>query len=156
MTPFTAVVLAVTLAGAPDVSATPQFSGEKTSWHGFDRYDFLMDETELTVKPYKAGADEANAVKTPVKGHFRCVVVAPQHPAAGNPWSWQGYYWDHEPQTEIELLKRGFHIGFVWCDAGKPWDAWYKFLTETHGLVKKPAFIGMSRGGRNAYSWATT
>lgn len=155
MTTFTAVVLVVTLGSTPVVSATPQFSGEKTSWHGFDRYDFLMDETDLTVKPHKAGADEGNAVRTQVKGQFRCVIVAPKQPAAGNPWSWQGYYFDHEPQTEIELLKRGFHIGFVWCDAGKPWDAWYKFLTETHGLAQKPAFIGMSRGGRNAYTWAT-
>jgi pimeloyl-ACP methyl ester carboxylesterase len=29
-------------------------------------------------------------------------------------------------------------------------------LTEKHGLSRKPAFIGMSRGGRNAYTWATT
>ena len=49
------------------------------------------------------------------KGQWRCVVVAPEEAAAGNPWSWRGYYWDHEPQAEIELLKRGFHVGFIWC-----------------------------------------
>jgi pimeloyl-ACP methyl ester carboxylesterase len=38
---------------------------------------------------------------------------------------------------------------------GKEWDAWYAFLTEKHGLSKKPAFIGMSRGGEFAYTWAT-
>jgi pimeloyl-ACP methyl ester carboxylesterase len=90
-----------------------------------------------------------------VNGQLRCVVVAPKEAAPGNPWSWRGYYFDHEPQAEIELLRRGFHIGFIWCDAGKPWDAWYAFLTEQHGLSTKPAFIGMSRGGRNAYTWAT-
>ena len=158
MTPFVAVVLAVALGGAPSrgtAADAPKFDGEKTSWHGFDRYDFLMDESDFTVKPHKAKADEGNAVKTPVKGQFRCVVVAPKEAAPGNPWSWRGYYFDHEPQAEIELLKRGFHIGFIWCDAGKPWDAWYAFLTEKHGLSKKPAFVGMSRGGRNAYTWAT-
>src|SRR5207237_7690927 len=98
--------------------------------------------------PNKAGADEGNAAKTQVKGPLRCGVVAPKRSAPGNPWSWRGYYFDHEPQAEIELLRRGFHVGFVWCDAGKPWDAWYKFLTETHGLSKQPAFVGMSRGGR--------
>jgi pimeloyl-ACP methyl ester carboxylesterase len=151
------VVVAVTLVGAAACAAAdaPKFDGEKTSWHGFDRFDFLMDESDFTIKPHKAGADEGNAVKTQVKGKLRCVVVAPKQPAPGNPWSWRGYYFDHEPQTEIELLKRGFHIGFVWSDAGKSWDAWYKFLTETHGLSKKPAFVGMSRGGRNAYTWAT-
>ena len=35
------------------------------------------------------------------------------------------------------------------------WDAWYAYLTGRHGLSKKPAFIGMSRGGIFAYSWAT-
>jgi len=143
---------------APDVAAvgaSPSFDGEKTAWHGFDRYDFLMDEADFSIKPYKASRGEGNAVRTQVKGQLRCVVVAPKEAAPGNPWSWRGYYFDHEPQAEVELLKRGFHVGFIWCDAGKPWDAWYKFLTETHGLSKKPAFIGMSRGGRNAYTWAT-
>jgi pimeloyl-ACP methyl ester carboxylesterase len=136
-------------AGAP-----PAFGDEKTSWHGFDRYDFLMDEQDFSITPFKAFPDEHNAVRTQVKGQLRCVVVAPKKPADGNPWSWQGFYFDHEPQAEVELLKRGLHIGFVWSDAGKSWDAWYSFLTE-HGLSKKPAFIGMSRGGRNAYTWGT-
>ena len=144
------MVLQSSAAGAP-----PSFGDEKTSWHGFDRYDFLMDEADLSIKPYKAPPDEGDGVRTQVKGRLRCVVVAPKQPAPGNPWSWRGYYWDHEPQAEIELLRRGFHVGFIWCDAGKPWDAWYDFLTEKHGLSKKPAFVGMSRGGRNAYTWAT-
>ncbi len=75
--------------------------------------------------------------------------------APGNPWSWRGCYWDHEPQAEVELLSRGFHIAFIMPDPGKPWDAWYAFLTEKHGLSKKPAFIGMSRGGVNEYDWTT-
>ena len=33
------------------------------------------------------------------------------------------------------------------------WDAWYKFLTEKHGLAKKAAFIGMSKGGVNEFNW---
>ena len=76
--------------------------------------------------------------------------------APGKPWSWRGRYFDHEPQAEIELLKRGFHICFIQSDEAKPWDAWYTLLTEKYGLSKKPAFIGMSGGGRNAFTWATT
>jgi pimeloyl-ACP methyl ester carboxylesterase len=131
------------------------FTGEKTSWHGFDRYDFLMDETTLAIKPIKAAADEKDGIKGQVKGQLRCVMVVPKKAAEGKPWSWRGYYFNHEPQAEIELLKRGFHIGFILTDAGKHWDAWYTFLTEKHGLSKKPAFVGMSRGGRNAFTWAT-
>src|SRR6516162_3497394 len=109
-------LVAAALGMAPQSSAggaPPQFGGEKTSWHGFDRYDFLMDEADLSIKPHKAFPDERNAVRTQVKGHYRYVVVAPKEPAAGHPWSWQGYYFDHEPQTEVELLKRGFYIGFI-------------------------------------------
>jgi hypothetical protein len=132
------------------------FSGEKTSWHGFDRYDFLMDEAKLTLKQIKAAPEEKNGIKGQVKGQLRCVVVVPRQAASGNPWSWRGYYFDHEPQVEVELLKRGFHIGYIQIDAGKHWEAWYDFLTQKHGLSKKPAFVGMSRGGRNAFTWATT
>ena len=82
-------------------------------------------------------------------------MVVPKQAAPGHPWSWQGCYWDHEPQTEVELLRRGFHIAFITPDPGKQWDAWYAWLTETHGLSTKPAFVGMSKGGVNEYDWTT-
>ena len=82
-------------------------------------------------------------------------MVVPKAPAPGKPWSWQGCYWDHEPQAEVELLRRGFHVAFVTPDPDKTWDAWYAYLTEKHGLSKKPAFIGMSKGGVNEYDWAS-
>jgi pimeloyl-ACP methyl ester carboxylesterase len=131
------------------------FTGNKTSWHGFDRYDFVMDEQTLVITPFTPDADEKNAVKAPAKGQRRCIVVVPAKAALGNPWSWQGCYWDHEPQTEVELLKRGFYVAFITPDPGKQWDAWYEFLTVKYGLAKKPAFVGMSKGGVNEYDWAT-
>jgi sugar lactone lactonase YvrE/pimeloyl-ACP methyl ester carboxylesterase len=139
--------------------ARPAFSGEKSTWHdGFVRYDYLMDEETLEITPFKAPEGEKFGVKDPPRGKRRCIVVAPREPAAGNPWSWRGCYWDHQPQGEIELLRRGFHIAYISANAmlrpGKHWDAWYWFLTDKHGLAKKPAFIGMSRGGEFAYTWA--
>jgi len=136
---------------------SPVFTGEKTSWHGFDRYDFILDTNTLTITPYKS-VDEGNGVKDPAKGQRRCIIVVPKEFATGNPWSWRGCYWDHQPQTEIELLKRGFCIAYI--SAGEHlrpdnnWDVWYEFLVR-HGLSPKPAFIGMSRGGEFAYTWAT-
>ena len=118
-----------------------------------------MDEQTLAITPFKAPEGEKFGVKDPAKGQRRCIVVVPKEAAPGNPWSWRGCYWDHQPQTEVELLKRGFHIAYISANAtlrpGKEWDAWYAFLTEKHGLSKKPAFIGMSRGGEYAYTWAT-
>jgi hypothetical protein len=132
------------------------FAGAKSTWHdGFDRHDFLMDEATFGVIPFQRPDGEKFAVGTPPAGQRRCIVVVPKNPAPGYPWSWQACYWDHEPQTEVELLRRGFHIAFITPDPGKPWDAWYTYLTERHGLSKKPAFVGMSRGGLNEYDWTT-
>ncbi len=138
-------------APARDAASPATFEGEKTIWHGYDRYDFLMDEDTLAIKAAEAKGD--------VQGQRRCIVVCPKAAAPGNPWSWRGCYWDHEPQAEIELLRRGFHIAYITANASlkpdKKWDAWYEFLTDKHGLSGKPAFIGMSRGGEYAYTWAT-
>ncbi|MCF0054241.1 hypothetical protein [Dyadobacter sp. CY356] len=150
---FLPIILLFFLIGK--INAQPVFTGDKVSWHGFDRYDFVMDEATLKIIPFKPDTDEKNAVKTLEKGQRRCIIVVPQKAAAGNPWSWQGCYWDHEPQTEVELLKRGFFIAFITPDPGREWNAWYQFLTEKYGLGKKPAFVGMSKGGVNEYDWAT-
>src|SRR5437660_6175792 len=137
-----------------------RFEGEKSAWHeGFDRFDFVMDEETLAIKPFEAPEGEKFGVRDPAKGQRRCIVVAPKQPAPGNPWSWQGCYWDHQPQAEVELLRRGFHIAYITPDSGrqfpgKQWDAWYAYLTEKHGLSKKPAFVGMSKGGVNEYNLA--
>ena len=57
------------------------------------------------------------------------------------------------------MLRRGFHIAYITANSSlkpdKKWDAWYEFLTGKHGLSRKPAFIGMSRGGEYAFTWAT-
>ena len=153
------------------------FRGDKIDWHGFDRYDFVMDMQTLAITPFKAPASEQSGdLGNSDKGHLRCVVVVPKQAAPGNPWSWRGVYWNHQPQAEVELLKRGFHIAYISVDP-KPrssteltmdelmdelgmssralteWDAWYAYLTGQYGLSKKPAFIGMSRGGIFEYRW---
>ena len=51
-----AIRLPSSAAGAP-----PLFGDGKTSWHGFDRYDFLMDEADLSIRPYQAAPDECKA-----------------------------------------------------------------------------------------------
>ncbi len=154
-----AAILIAVILGNPRHSRSAEytsFEGEKTAWHdGFDRYDFVMDEESLAVKPFKRDQDERFGVKAPPKGQRRCIVVVPKKPAPGNPWSWQACYWDHEPQTEVELLRRGFHVVFITPDPDKTWDEWYRYLTEKHGLSKKPAFVGMSKGGVNEFDWTS-
>jgi pimeloyl-ACP methyl ester carboxylesterase len=154
------------------------FEGDKIDWHGFDRYDFVMDNQTFAITPFKAPASEQSGnVGASENGQIRCIVVVPRQAAPGKPWSWRGVYWNHQPQAEVELLKRGFHIAHVSVDP-KPgpstgltmddlmdqlgmsqralaeWDAWYAFLTGKYGLSKKPAFVGMSRGGIFEFRWA--
>jgi pimeloyl-ACP methyl ester carboxylesterase len=153
-------ILWITSRSAFAADAYTPFGGEKTTWHdGFDRYDYVMDEATLAITPFKAPEGEKFGVRDPAKGQRRCIVIVPKKVAEGQPWSWQGCYWDHQPQAEIELLRRGFHIAYISANAtlkpGKEWDAWFAWLTDKHGLSKKPAFIGMSRGGEYAYTWAT-
>jgi lysophospholipase L1-like esterase/pimeloyl-ACP methyl ester carboxylesterase len=89
-----------------------------------------------------------------------CKVVAPKVVAEGSPWIWRARFWGHEPQTDIALLERGFHV--VYCDvvemygnndAIKLWNSFYTFMHHA-GLSKKVALEGMSRGGIYIYNWA--
>src|SRR5258708_20858079 len=94
--------------------AEPAFDGGKSTWHdGFVRYDFTMDDETLTITPFTRPEKEGFAVGTPAKGQRRSIVVVPNKPAPGNPWSWRGSYWDHQPPAQLALLHRGFYIAFI-------------------------------------------
>jgi len=150
------------LAGTDHVFAADYvpFEGEKSTWHdGFERFDFLLDEATLEIAPFQRPDGEKSGVQDPPAGKRRCIVVIPKKPAEGHPWSWQACYWNHEPQAEVELLRRGYHVAYLSANAAlkpdKTWEAWYAYLTEKHGLSTRPAFVGMSRGGEYAYTWST-
>ncbi|MDR3108779.1 MAG: hypothetical protein LBU65_03705 [Planctomycetaceae bacterium] len=134
--------------------AANTFEGDKYQWHGFDRYDFVIDDATKNITPFKVSDREGNGISGAPQGQRRCVVVIPKKFADGNPWSWRGCYWDHEPQTEIELLKRGFAIAHITGSPDAAWEAWHTFLVEKHSFSSKPAFIGMSRGGEFSYTWS--
>lgn len=87
-------------------------------------------------------------------------VVQPKKVAAGRPWVLRARFWGHEPQTDIALLERGFHIAyydvanlFGGPEAVKRWDDFYELMTQAK-LSKKVVLEGMSRGGLIVYNWA--
>ena len=89
-------------------------------------------------------------------------VVVPKFSAPGHPWIWRARFWGHEPQTDIALLERGFHV--VYCDVAELfgneealsiWNDYYQLLTRA-GLSKKSVMEGMSRGGVYIYRWGVT
>ena len=89
-----------------------------------------------------------------------CKVVQPRIVAKGHPWIWRARFWGHEPQTDIALLERGYHV--VYCnvaellgneEAIKAWNDFYSLLHGA-GLSGKAVMEGMSRGGVYVYNWA--
>ncbi|GAB6012227.1 GDSL-type esterase/lipase family protein [Viscerimonas tarda] len=89
-----------------------------------------------------------------------CKIAKPKVAAEGHPWIWRTRFWGHEPQAEVALLERGFHV--VYCDAAELmgnkenialWKGFYKLLQKA-GLSKKSAMEGMSRGGVYSFNWA--
>ncbi|MDA0590946.1 MAG: prolyl oligopeptidase family serine peptidase [Planctomycetota bacterium] len=134
----TALILCGICAAQLSADDTPDklFPGTRSEWKGFDQFDFTLDEVE-------------------------CRVVTPKEIAKGRPWIWRARFWGHEPQTDIALLKKGFHVAY--CDVAnlwgneeaiRRWDRFYKFLTTEHGFSRRPALEGMSRGGLIIYHWA--
>ena len=89
-----------------------------------------------------------------------CKVVSPKKILAGQPWVWRARFWGHEPQTDIALLERGFHV--VYMDVAEMygnetskllWDQFYEYM-QNLGMSKKVVLEAMSRGGIYAYNWA--
>ncbi|MCP4093069.1 MAG: prolyl oligopeptidase family serine peptidase [Planctomycetes bacterium] len=87
-------------------------------------------------------------------GQVACKLVRPHTAAAGHPWIWRARFWGHQPELDLALLERGFHL--VYCDVanlyGSPtavarWRQAYEFLHEELGLGAKPVLEGLSRGG---------
>jgi hypothetical protein len=142
-----AILAAVALAHGPSVATGAEayvpFEGETTSWHGFDRHDFVMDEQSLAIKPLEAATDD----KPDSDAQARCILVVPKRPVPGNPWSWRDLHRGHRPPAEAELLARGFHLAFITPGPPRQRDAWLAFLTETHRLSRKPVVVGMGTAG---------
>ncbi|HSU67490.1 MAG TPA: alpha/beta hydrolase, partial [Tepidisphaeraceae bacterium] len=132
--PATAVLTIVLLLGSASHAAA--FDGKQSEWNGYPRFDFQCDG-----KP--------------------AIVVAPKQAAPGNPWLWRGEFFGAFATVDQALLEKGWHVAYLACPNtfGSPetmdhWAAFYKLLTEQHGLSKKPVLLGMSRGGLYVYRWA--
>jgi alpha-beta hydrolase superfamily lysophospholipase len=137
-----AVVLALA-AATPPAATTPAnteapmpFPGTTSVWNGYARYDFRVDGRAATV-------------------------VAPKSAADGRPWIWRARFWGHEPQTDLALLARGFHLAYIdVADMyGSPkavghFNAFYAQMTGRYGFAPRVAIEAMSRGGLIALNWA--
>ena len=113
-------------------AAAPKVS----AWNGYERLDFSLDGRAA-------------------------LLVCPKSPAPGAPWIWRTEFFGHEPQGDIALLGKGFHVAYLDMQnlygapiALKAMDQYYDHLVKTFGLSKKTVLEGMSRGGLFAFNWA--
>ncbi len=110
-------------------------NGQTFNFHGFRAMNFTMDGLKLkVVRPWQANPDHS--------------------------WIIRARFFGHEPQVDISLLERGFHV--VYCDVadlyGGPeavdrWNSCFRIML-TNGLQCKVALEGFSRGGLIIYNWA--
>ncbi len=110
---------------------------QETNYHGFKGLDFKFE------------------------GHD-AKIVFPEKAEPGRHWIWRARFWGHEPQTEIALLQKGFHVVYVdgaeYCgnqDAISLWNHFYEFLTREYQLNSKAVLEGFSRGGLYVYNWGS-
>lgn len=89
-------------------------------------------------------------------------IVFPNKAEEQRHWIWRARFWGHEPQTEIALLEKGFHL--VYIDAaeycGNPaavmlWNHFYDYLLKKYQLNSKTVLEGFSRGGLFIYNWGS-
>jgi pimeloyl-ACP methyl ester carboxylesterase len=109
---------------------------KRSVWQGFDRIDFVVDGR-------------------------KCLLVQPRTAAAGKPWIWRTEFFGHEPQADVALLGRGFHVAYMDVQNmyGAPvaiahMEKFHAFLTSEFGLSSKPVLEGFSRGGLFAFNFA--
>lgn len=104
-------------------------------FHGFDQIEFQL-------------------------GGVACKMVQPRHVAAERPWILRSRFWGHQPQFDIAMLERGWHV--CYCDvaglfgnqkAVRRWNEFYG-LAQNVGLSPQPVVEAMSRGGLIAIHWA--
>ena len=112
------------------------FVERKSDWNGFQKLHFKV-----------AGKD--------------AYVVRPLEAAISRPWVWRARFPNYHAEMDIELVKKGFHIGYVNVaglfgnsEAMEIADSFYAFVTANLDLAKKPALEGVSRGGLFVYNWA--
>ena len=109
---------------------------EQKLWNGFRLEEFMFeDRLAAIVSPEKANEKKSWTIKAEYRHDF--------------------------PETEIELLKRGFHVTYLqntsrWapkidCHAKA---RFVKYVHENYGLADKCIPIGMSAGGAHAVNFA--
>src|ERR1700724_1020322 len=86
--PFAWVLMLLPLTQVEAAASGKAEADKVSTWQGYERRDFKVD-----------GRD--------------CLLVLPRSPASGMPWIWRTEFFGHQPQADLALLARGFHVAYV-------------------------------------------
>lgn len=135
------------------------FSNQTSVFSAFHQY---RNTSELNAK--NSARNNWNGFEI-IEFKFNGVDAKIVFPKKSNPaknWIWRTQFWAHEPQTDIALLNQGFHVVYVDVVdlygnkvAVSRLSDFYTFLIKNFGLNKKTVLEGMSRGGLDAFNWAS-
>ncbi len=122
---------------APSVAAEPKpFPNPATKWQGFAKHDFKVGDLEATV-------------------------VVPEKVLPGRPWVWRGEFFGAFADTDVALVKAGWHLAYLKVPdlfgapkAVKKWETFHDAMVKEYGMHPKPGLIGLSRGGLYCMNWA--
>lgn len=96
-----------------------------STWNGFNRIDCMVASR-------------------------KCILVIPVTRAAGSPWIWRTEFFGHEPQADMALVAKGFHIAFIDMqnmyggpEAMALMDRMYEHAITDRGLSKKSYSKGL-------------
>ncbi len=91
----------------------------------------------------------------------KAFLIVPAEAASGNPWIWRTEFFGHQPQADLALLGRGFHVATIDIQnlygsppAMEAMDAMYAKVTTEFKLAHKTVLEGFSRGGLFTLNWA--
>jgi pimeloyl-ACP methyl ester carboxylesterase/lysophospholipase L1-like esterase len=106
------------------------------SWQGWNKVEFRIDDRQAFL-------------------------IEPKQPVEGKPWIWRTEFFGHQPQADLALLEKGFHVAYINMQNlyGGPlamslMDAMYARVTGEYKLSKRVVLEGFSRGGLYTLNWA--
>lgn len=121
---------------APGAAEEAPAPAKRSEWQGYERIDFTW-----------AGRP--------------CILVLPKTAAPGKPWIWRTEFFGHQPQVDLALLARGWHVAYM--DAKNMYGSrkamalfgeFYAHLVTHAGLASRVVLEGFSRGGLYAFNFA--
>lgn len=132
--PLVFALLVACGASAAAADPTPQ----RSQWHGFERIDFTLEGRPA-------------------------ILVQPTEAAPGRPWIWRTEFFGHEPQVDLALLARGWHVAYIDAknlyggpQAMRIFGQFYAHLVAQAVLAQRVVLEGFSRGGLYAVNFAAS